>query len=43
MERILRTTRPVKPSHLANIDWAFYIFWVTYFVIILGIAAYFIG
>ncbi|HME60020.1 MAG TPA: hypothetical protein VKH62_02100 [Candidatus Binatia bacterium] len=43
MERILRTTRPVKPSHLANIDWPFYIFWLTYFGIIFGIVAYLIG
>lgn len=43
MERIIRTARPVKPSQLANIDWPFYIFWLTYFSIVLGIVAYFIG
>lgn len=43
MESILRTSRHLKPSRLANIDWLFYIFWLAYFSIVLGIVAYFIG
>ena len=41
MERILRTNGSVKSLYrLANIDWLFYIFWLTYFSIILGVVAY---
>ena len=43
MESIFRTSRHVKRSQLADIDWLFYIFWLTYFSIVLGIVAYFIG
>ena len=43
MERILRTNGPIKlPYRLVNIDWAFHIFWLTYFSIVLGAARYFI-
>jgi hypothetical protein len=39
MERILHTSRTVKALHrLANIEWAFFIFWAIYYSIILGLA-----
>ena len=31
------------PYRLANIDWAFNIFWATYLTIIIGVVAYVIG
>lgn len=43
MESILRARHHLKRSQLADIDWLFYIFWLTYFSIVLGIVAYFIG
>jgi hypothetical protein len=29
-----------SPNWLANVDWAFHIFWLIYFSIVLGIVAY---
>ena len=44
MERNPDTRDPVKaPYRLANTDWALYIFWTTYFsiiIIIIGVVAY---
>jgi hypothetical protein len=38
MERILHTSRTVKALYrLANIDWAFLLFWAIYYSIILGL------
>ena len=38
MEPILYRSEP--GNWLANIDWAFHIFWATYFSTILGVVAY---
>ncbi len=44
MGRNLNTSGPlISPYRFANIDWAFHIFWLTYFSTVLGFVAYVIG
>jgi hypothetical protein len=40
MERILDSLKLLY--RLANIDWAFHVFWLSYFMLVLGAAHYFI-